>query len=113
MDTSFWGTTPEEGGLVPRPTKYPPEFRREAVELVLSAERSVAEVARSLGMSDKTLWNWVNDERLERERGRDPEALSESERDELKRLRKEVAQQKIDMEILRKAAAYFAKETMR
>jgi len=42
---------------VARPTKYPPEFRREAVELVLSAGRSVAEVARSLGMSDKTLWN--------------------------------------------------------
>ena len=42
-----------------------------------------------------------------------PEALSESERDELKRLRKKVAQQEIDMEILRKAAAYFARETMR
>ncbi len=43
----------------------------------------------------------------------DPDALSESERDELRRLRKKTAQQEIDLEILRKAAAYFAKETNR
>ena len=42
-----------------------------------------------------------------------PEALSESEREELKRLRKKTAQQEIDLEILRKAAAYFARETIR
>ena len=47
------------------------------------------------------------------ERAADPEALSESERDELKRLRKKTAQQEIDLEILRKAAADFARETNR
>lgn len=96
-----------------RPAKYPEEFRREAVELVASSGRSVAEVARSLDISDATLWNWVKADRERRERDADPDALSESERDELKRLRKENAQQRIDMEILRKAAAYFARETNR
>ncbi len=44
---------------------------------------------------------------------RNPDALSESERAELKRLRKKTAQQEVDLEILRKAAAYFARETNR
>lgn len=96
-----------------RPAKYPPEFRREAVSLLKSSGRPVAEVARSLGIAEGTLWNWVKADREADERSSDPEALSASERDELKRLRKRVAQQEIDMEILRKAAAYFARETMR
>lgn len=96
-----------------RPAKYPAEFRREAVALVKSSGRPVAEVARSLEISEGTLWNWVKLDREAAERAADPEALSESEREELKRLRKKTAQQEIDLEILRKAAAYFAKETMR
>jgi transposase len=59
------------------------------------------------------LWNWVKLDRDEAERLADPNALSESEREELKRLRKKSAQQEIDLEILRKAAAYFARETSR
>ncbi len=96
-----------------RPSKYPPEFRREAVELVRSSDRTIAEVARSLGISDGTLGNWVKADRERRERDADPNALSETERDELARLRREAAQLRIDNEILRKAAAYFAKETNR
>ena len=96
-----------------RPSKYPAEFRREAIELVRSSGRSRAEVARSLGVSDNTLANWMNADRKARERDADPEALSESERAELRRLRKEAAQLRMDMEILRKAAAYFARETTR
>ncbi|MET0780703.1 MAG: transposase [Microbacterium sp.] len=72
-----------------RPSKYPSEFRREAVELVRSSGRSRAEVARSLGVSDNTLRNWVIIDRERRERDRDPEALTESERVELRRLRRE------------------------
>jgi transposase len=98
---------------VGRPSTYPVEFRREAVELVRSSGRPVAEVARSLGISDSTLWNWVKADRAARAQAENPDALSESELVELKRLRKQVAQQKTDMEILRKAAAYFARETMR
>ena len=96
-----------------RPTNYPAEFRREAVNLVKSAGRPVAEVARSLEIAEGTLSNWVKADRDETERGSDPHALSESEREELRRLRKRVAQQEIDLELLRKAAAYFARETNR
>ncbi|QYG95850.1 transposase (plasmid) [Iamia sp. SCSIO 61187] len=96
-----------------RPAKYPAEFRREAVALVKSSGRPVAEVARSLEIAEGTLWNWMKADREADERAKDPNALSESERDELRRLRRKTAQQEIDLEILRKAAAYFARETMR
>ena len=96
-----------------RPSKYPSEFRREAIELVRSSGRSRVEVARSLGISDNTLARWINAERERRERDADPEALTKSERAELRRLQREDAQLQIDMEILRKAAAYFARETTR
>ena len=96
-----------------RPARYPEEFRREAIALVRSSERPVAEVARSLGIAEGTLWNWVRADRAAEERDAVPDALNETERAELKRLRKLTAQQTIDLEILRKAAAYFAKETNR
>ena len=96
-----------------RPAKYPPEFRREAVELVRSSGRPVVEVARSLGVTDSTLHNWLKADRDARARAADPDGLSESERQELQRLRKENVDLRIDREILRKAAAYFARETMR
>ena len=92
-----------------RRSHYPEEFRREAVRLVLTTDKSAAQVARDLGISDKTLRNWV---RVEKEKAR-PGALSEDERLELKRLRKENSELKTEREILRRAAAYFAKETIR
>ena len=92
-----------------RRSHYPEEFRREAVRLVLTTDKSAAQVARDLGISDKTLGNWV---RIEQEKAR-PGALSEDERLELKRLRKENSELKTEREILRRAAAYFAKETIR
>jgi len=99
---------------VGRPSKYTAEFRREALGLVESSpDRSVAEIARSLNMSTQTLGNWVRAQRETAERDADPEALSDSERAELVRLRKENAQLKIDKEIVAKAAAYFARETNR
>jgi transposase len=93
--------------------KYPLEFRQEAVALVRSPERSIADVARSLGISNRTPWYWVREAKQEEARLSEPGSLSGADLSELNRLRKENAQQKIDMEILRKAAAYFAKETMR
>jgi transposase len=98
---------------VGRPAKYPEEFRREAVELVRTSDRSIVEIARSLGISDSTLQNWLKADRDKRRREQDPNALSESELEELKRLRKENVELRTDREILRKAAAYFARETMR
>jgi transposase len=91
-----------------RPSRYPEEFRREAVELYRSSDRPRAEVARSLGISDGSLAAWVKQARLEAESGLDPD-----ERAELERLRKENRELRIDREILRKAAAYSARETNR
>lgn len=96
-----------------RPTKYPDAFRKDAVELVQSSGRSIAEVARSLGVNEGTLWNWVKLSKVATARAADPDGLAESERDELRRLRKEVVELRSDKEILRRAAAYFARETMR
>ena len=96
-----------------RPAKYPEQFRRDAVELVETSGRTIAEVARSLSINEGTLWNWVRDARAKKARDADPEGLSESERAELQRLRKEVIELRTDKEILRRAAAYFARETMR
>ena len=100
---------------MPRPSKYPEEFRRDAVELVRSSpHRTLREVGRELGVNHETLRNWVNaakrDEQAAaggRERG---EQVSADEREELRRLRKKVAELELEKEILRKAAQYFAKE---
>ena len=53
------GTSPEEGVLMGRPSKYSPEFREQAVELVRAAGKPVAQVARDLQINDTTLGNWV------------------------------------------------------
>jgi transposase len=63
-----------------RPSKYTPEFRREALELVRSSGRPMVEVARSLGINDGTLSSWVKAEREARQRAADPSALSEEGR---------------------------------
>jgi transposase len=96
-----------------RPPKYPIEFRREAVSLALSSDKPMAEVARGLGVHAKTLGHWVAAERDRRARAAEPGAPGESEREELRRLRREVAELRVEREILRKAAAYFARETTR
>ncbi len=84
-----------------RPNKYPDKFRRDALDLVRTSGRPIAEVARSLNIAEGTLWNWVKAERDAAERDRDPDALSETERDELKRLRRENVELVTDNEILR------------
>jgi transposase len=91
-----------------RPSRYPEEFRREAVELYRSSDRSRAEVAKSLGISDGSLAAWVKRARTEAESG-----LDGDDRAELERLRRENRELRMDREILRKAAAYFARETNR
>lgn len=100
---------------MPRPSKYPEEFRRDAVELVLSsAQRTLREIGRELGVNHETLRNWVNAERKRREAangsGLAEAPLSVDERDELRRLRGRVKELELEKEILRKAAQYFAKE---
>jgi len=96
-----------------RQSRYPEEFRRETVRLVLTTDKSMAEISRELGVNYKTLGNWVRAEQARHDLDLQPGAISENERVELKRLRKEVSELKVEREILRKAAAYFAKETTR
>src|SRR3954469_10214179 len=99
------GVTPEEGGLMARPSKYAPEFREQAVELVKASDKTVAEVARDLGINDTTLGNWVKADRAEHGV---PDAtgllpLTAAERAELTRLRREVSKLKMEREILKKS----------
>lgn len=101
--------------LVPRPSKYPEEFRRDAVALVRSSpSRPLREIGRELGVNHETLRGWVNAARRAEQQaaardGRDGQ-LSADERDELRRLRSKVAELELEKDILRKAAQYFAKE---
>jgi transposase len=87
---------------------YPPEFRREAVELVL-AGRTVKDVAESLGCSDQSLHNWVKQHQLDH-RVRD-DGLTSAEREELRQLRKRVKRVEQERDILKRAAVLFAAET--
>jgi transposase len=96
-----------------RPSRYPEEFRREAVALALSSDESRAAVARRLGVNETTLRNWCAAQLAEEARQADPLAVTASEFEELRRLRRENAELRTEKEILRKAAAYFAQETIR
>lgn len=89
---------------------YPPEFREEAVRLVRESGKPMAVVARDLGMSVESLRQWI--QRAEVEEGK-REGLTEAERDELRRLRREIRVLQEEREILKKAAAFFAKEQSR
>ena len=87
--------------------RYTLEFKQEAVRLVAGGQ-SVAAVARSLGLVDQTLFNWVKAERLGQFKGVDTKVVS-AEQMEISRLRAELARVKMERDILGKATAYFAK----
>ena len=92
---------------------YTPEFRDAAVRQVLDGGRSIASVARSLEMSSKSLANWVYQARKGQAivKRAPTQPMSELEA-ELSRLRQENAKLKVEKEILKKAVAYFARESM-
>jgi transposase len=95
-----------DGGTEQVPTRV----RRDAVALVRSTGRPVRRVARELGMSSETLRNWLKQDRIDQG---ELEGLTSTEREELRRLRREVAELKLERDLLVKAAAFFAKETTR
>ncbi len=87
---------------------YPPEFRRQMVELV-RAGRNPEELAKEFEPTAQAIRNWVA--QADRDAGRRDDGLTSAEREELRRLRRENKQLRIEREILAKAAAWFARET--
>ena len=94
---------------MPRPKKnFSPEFRDEAVKMVIETSRPIAQVARELGIVEGTLGNWVNTYRREHVGEEPPLALNERAR--LRELERETRELKMEIEFLKKAAAYFARD---
>ncbi len=87
---------------------YPEQFRREATELLL-AGRSPSELAESLGVSQQTLRNWRR--QAQRDLGERDDGPTSDEREELRRLRRENARLRQERDILKRATAFFARET--
>ena len=87
---------------------YPREFRTEAVELIRSGSKSIAELSRDLGITDQTLRNWLKQADLDA--GRRHDGLTTGEREELRRLRAENRTLRMERELLKKAAVFFAKD---
>ena len=87
---------------------YPPEFRQQMVQLV-KAGRTPEELSREFEPTAQTIHNWVKQSDLDA--GVRSDGLTSSERDELRTLRREVKRLKVEREILKKAAAWFAQET--
>ncbi len=92
---------------MPRP--HPPEFRQRAVELARLREQPVAKIADDLGISESCLRNWVA--RADVDDGRRPGVMSD-ERAELVALRRRNRVLELEIEILKRASAYFARENV-
>jgi transposase len=90
-----------------RPSQFPPEFRRDAVAMVLDEGRTIAETARALGVNEGTLGNWINKERIERG---EREGLTADERAELADLRAEVTQLRMERDLLKRSMAFWVRE---
>jgi transposase len=94
--------------VVPRTRPaYPPEFRREAIEL-LRAGRTPSELAERLGVSPQTLRNWRRQDQIDRHERDD--GVTTDEREELARLRRENMRLRQERDLLKRAAAFFATE---
>jgi transposase len=90
--------------------KYTREFKEEAVRLLKGGDRSLAQIARDIGVSDTTLWGWANG----RSKGPQKSTSTQSsltEAEENRQLRRENALLREEREILKKAMAFFAKES--
>ena len=88
--------------------KFTDEFKRDAVALVIDEDRTVVDVAGSLGVGEGTLGNWVRQARIDRgERA----GVSTSKREELVKLRRENAQLRMERDLLKRATAFWVKES--
>lgn len=92
------------------PRAHPPEFRHRAVELARLREKPVAHIATDLGISDSCLRGWMRQADIDE--GRRADGVSTAEREELVKLRRELKVARLENEILKRAAAYFAAENV-
>jgi transposase len=105
----LWDKDSLKGVVRVPPTKppYPPGFKKEAIRLMRSSEKPLAQISRDLDVSEQTLRTWRKQEEIdEGER----EGLTTEEREELGRLRRKVKVLEQEKEVLRKATAFFARE---
>lgn len=91
------------------PAPHPPEFRRRAIELARQPGASVAKVAKELGISESGLRRWMSQDEIDAGRR---EGLSSADREELVRLRRDNRRLEVEVEILKRASAYFARENV-
>ena len=92
---------------MPRP--HPPEFRKRAVELARLSEKPIAQIAVDLGISESCLRNWLHQADVDEGT---KQGLSSDERAELVRLRRELRVKDMEIEILKRASAFFARENV-
>jgi len=91
------------------PAAKPPEFRRRAVDLARAGDQPVAKIASDLGISQSCLRRWMSVDEIDSGRR---EGLASSERKELVELRRQTRVQAMEIEILKRASAYFARENV-
>jgi transposase len=92
------------------PAPHPPEFRRRAVDLARLGEQPIAAIAKDLGISESCLRNWMA--QADADDGKSTARLSSDEKAELAELRKKARRLEVENEILKRAAAYFARENV-
>src|ERR671931_187876 len=92
------------------PAPHPPEFRRRAVELARQGDRPISQIAKSLGISESCLRNWIAQADADDKGGGD--RLTSAERKEIAELRRRNKQLEMENEILKRAAAYFARDNV-
>jgi transposase len=88
--------------------QFTAEFKRDAVELVRTTGRPIAEIARELGIYDSTLGNWVRQDRIDRG---EAEGLTTEERARLRQLEAENSKLRMERDLLKRTVAFWVKET--